>query len=249
MDIPTAVIVDDEQPAIATLEWELARTEKKVEVIKSFTNPEEALAELDELQPDILFLDIEMPEMDGFSLLKELGSDKYSVIFITAYDQYAIEAFRHSAIDYILKPVDITELNRALARFEESQASKITAEQMAFLFNKLESNQQSLGKVALPSSNGLLFAKVETIIHCESDSNYTIVHFTEGTKHVICRTLREIEEILSGQGFMRVHNSHLVNLRNVTQYVKSDGGYLILDNGAHITISRSKKEEISKLFT
>lgn len=244
-----AIIVDDEKHASSTLQWELERSCPNVEVMEVFNKPLDAAAKIPSLDPDILFLDVEMPRMSGFDLLKSLGQPDFGVIFTTAYDQFALKAIKHSAVDYLLKPVDKDELVAAIEKFEASKQAAISVEQMELLFEKVQSKNIDFGKIALPSSSGLVFIDPSELIHCQSDSNYTEVYFRDGRKHVISKTLKEIESLLNCHGFMRVHHSHIVNLRHVTEYIKSEGGYLILDDGSHISVSRSRKEELLGLFS
>lgn len=244
-----AVLIDDEQQAHTSLVWELEHSGHEVEILGAFTDPKAAIEAVPKLKPDLVFLDVQMPEMDGFQVLKQLDTSSLEVVFVTAFDQYAVSAFRHSAFDYLLKPVDGTALKACLDRFVERGKVPTSTDQMDFLFSRLQGGKQSIGKVALPHNTGLMFVHVDSIVHCESASNYTTVYFADGTDHVICKTLKDIQQLLDGYGFYRIHNSHLINLRNVEEYRKSDGGYVVMDNGAHITVSRSKREEIIKLFS
>jgi two-component system LytT family response regulator len=249
MDKLKAIIVDDEKHASETLMWELERNCPQVDVIAVFNHPEAAAKEIPSLDTDILFLDVEMPKMSGFDLLQALNAQgEFGVIFTTAYDQFALKAIKHSAVDYLLKPIDKSELQSAVAKYSSGKRRELSQKQLALLFDKVNSRPGDMGKVALPSAHGLVFVDPEEIVFCQSDSNYTVVHFKSGKKHVISKTLKEIEALMDGHGFMRVHHSYLVNLRHVTEYVKSDGGYLVLDEGSHISVSRSRKEDLMNLF-
>lgn len=242
----TACIVDDEKHAAETLVWELNRACPEIDVVMTFNDPRKALVELKSNPPDVLFLDVEMPNMSGFELLHKLGEFQFGVIFTTAYDQFALKAIKHSAVDYILKPVDGGELRAAVDKFKQTRSAMEPA-QLQLLLDRI-SKPRDFGKVALPASNGLLFVKPESIMYCKSDSNYTQVFFQDGKTHMISKTLKEIEELLDGLSFLRVHHSYLVNMTHVSQFVKSDGGYLVMDDGSHVSVSRSRKEELVRRF-
>lgn len=249
MDKLKAIIVDDEKHASETLLWELERSCPKVEVIAVFNSPVEAARAIPSHDLDILFLDVEMPKMSGFDLLQDLNAQgEFGVIFTTAYDQFALKAIKHSAVDYLLKPIDKTELRKSVEKYLNGKRRELSQKQLSLLFEKVNSRPGDLGKIALPSAHGLVFVDPEDIVYCQSDSNYTVVNFKAEKKHVISKTLKEIEGLMEGHGFMRVHHSYLVNLRHVTEYVKSDGGYLVLDEGSHISVSRSRKEDLMNLF-
>lgn len=243
------VIVDDEAHAIETLKWELERACPEIRIVGEFQEPSKAVQEIPEIQPELLFLDVEMPKLNGFDLLEKLEHLNFGVVFTTAYDQFALKAIKHSAIDYILKPIERTELREAVDKFIESHRKRISTDQLNLLFNRLAKGTSNAGKIALPSSDGLLFKSPADILRCESDSNYTVVHFTDESKHVISKTLKEIAELLEGSGFIRVHNSHLVNLEHITKFSKKDGGYVELDDGSHISVSRNRKEALIRMFS
>lgn len=241
-----AVLVDDEKHAIETMLWELDKNCPEVEVIEKFQHPLEALKSISSLDFDILFLDIEMPRMNGLELLRQIENPKFDVIFTTAYDKFAVEAIKNSALDYLLKPLDPAELIKAINKFHAKADKNADSIKLNSLFEKMG---YGFEKVALPSSTGLIFTKANQIIRCESDSNYTTVFFVDGKKHLISKTLKEIEELLQGHGFLRVHQSHLVNLNLISQFVKADGGYIVMDDGSSVTVSRSKKDELYKYFS
>lgn len=243
-----AIIVDDEKHASETLKWELERGCPEVEVVAVFNQSVKAAEEIPSISFELLFLDVEMPKMNGFDLLRSIENRAFGVIFTTAYDQFALKAIKHSAVDYILKPVDKDELRAAVDKYLDGQKRELSTQQLELLFEKVNGKNKDFGKIALPSSSGLVFVEPADVVHCESESNYTTVIFKDGRKHVISKTLKEIESILDGHGFMRVHHSHIVNLRHVTEYVKSDGGYLVLEDGSHISVSRSRKDDLMSLF-
>ncbi|MDX1408929.1 MAG: LytTR family DNA-binding domain-containing protein [Saprospiraceae bacterium] len=242
-----AVIVDDERHCLKILSTLLARYCPEVKVCAQFQNPVEALAYLQKSPPDLLFLDIEMPRMSGFELIQHLGTPAFDIIFTTAFDQYAIKAFKVSASDYLLKPIDEDDLVGAVQRVQSRQDS--SNEQIAFLLQLIrEEMGDNVRKIAVPSSKGLDFVAIRSILYCTSDGNYTELYLDGKKKKVVSRTLKEIQELLPSDKFLRVHNSHLVNMDFVEQYVRTDGGYLVMADGAKIRVSRQKKALVIKQF-
>lgn len=241
------IIVDDELHCSATLRYELEKMRERVEVVGEFNDPLLALNQFESLQVDLIFLDIEMPRLNGFDLLKQLPAGNWEVVFTTAYDEFALKAFQCSAIDYLLKPVSSGDLERALERYAQRKGLNAKSEQLELLFSRLEG--KGINRIALPSAEGLDFVVPTEIVRCESHSNYTMVHFASKRKVLVSRTLKEIEEMLSGHGFFRVHHSHLINLNNMVRYVKGSGGYLVMDDGIEVPVSRSRKEGLLALFS
>ena len=239
-----AIIVDDEPYCCEVLATLLERYCSEVQVLAVCTSASEALKAIRRLQPQIVFLDIEMPQMNGFEMLEQLPEINFHLIFTTSYDQYTIKAIRFSAIDYLLKPIDREELQKAVQKVVR-QAQKPAAQQLQILLQKLN-HSATVNKVALPTMEGLQMVNVGCIIRCESDSNYTIIQLKDKQKLVVSRTLKEIEEMLEDYPFARVHHSYLVNLNEINKYVKGEGGYLVMSDGSNIDVSRSKKESLLK---
>jgi two-component system, LytTR family, response regulator len=199
-------------------------------------------------KPDFIFLDIEMPMMNGFEMLKQFSEINFAIIFTTSYDQYAIKAIRFSALDYLLKPIDPKELVSAVAKVEERKQLP-SIEHFRMLLKKVQSHENSFEKIALPTSEGYELIPTETIITCEADDNYTHFYLKNQKKITACRTLKEVEEILeSFSSFVRVHHSYLVNLNEVTKYVRGEGGYLVMTNGSTVNVSRGRKEALFKFL-
>jgi two-component system LytT family response regulator len=198
-----------------------------------------------EKRPDILFLDIEMPHMNGFELLEKLSDINFELIFTTSYDQYAIKAIRFSALDYLLKPIDREELQKAVQK-AVSRMKHPLPQQIEILLQKLNQPTISVNKIAIPTMEGLQMIPVESVISCNADSNYTILLLKNKQKIVASRSLKEIEEMLEDYSFARVHNSWLVNLNEVEKYVKGEGGFLLMSDGTTIDVSRSRKEILLK---
>jgi two-component system LytT family response regulator len=243
-----AILVDDEAHCTRTLQWELERNCPDVEVVAVCNSGEEGLREINEKKPDIVFLDIEMPGMNAFDMLEKVGQISFQVIFCTAYDQYAIKALKMSATDYLLKPVDSNELQDAVEKAANRTSNPITKEQITELISSMRHPGRELRRIALSTADGMEFVDTDRILYCESQSNYTNIILQDGKKVLLSKTLKEVDELLAGFGFFRAHKSHLINLRHVTKYVRGDGGYVVMPNGAAITIARSRKEEFLGLF-
>ena len=239
-----AIIVDDEPYCCEVLSTLLERYCPEVKVVAVCPSAQEALKTIHRLQPQLVFLDIEMPQMNGFAMLEQLPEINFHLIFTTSYDQYAIKAIRFSAIDYLLKPIDREELQKAVQKVNR-QVQKPVAQQLEILLQKMN-HSTAVNKVALPTMEGLQMVHVDSIIRCESDSNYTIIQLKDKQKLVVSRTLKEIEEMLEDYPFARVHHSYLVNLNEINKYVKGEGGYLVMSDGSNIDVSRSKKESLLK---
>ena len=224
-----AVIIDDETDSIDTLKWKLENYCSNVDVIASFDSPAAGVNFLKQNPPDLLFLDIEMPLLNGFDVLEELGRNiSFDIIFTTAYDNFGIQAVKFSALDYLLKPVQNKELKEAIEKHLKKTNQKIPAEQIdSLLANVKENAKGTRGRIALASKESIEFVDPNDIISCEANSNYTNVYLHQGKKRVISKTLKEFEEMLTPFGFFRAHNSHLVNLEdvNVTPYNYNQGSY------------------------
>lgn len=245
-----AIIIDDELPSVETLLWKLENYCPEVEIVKPFTNPVAALAYLKTSPPDLLFLDIEMPLLNGFDILEELGEINFDVIFTTAYDEFGIQAIKLSALDYLLKPVQNQELKKAVEKFIQKKQPEVSSKKLKVLFQNIRDEEQKgmPGRIALATKESIEFVEPGEIIVCTSDSNYTLVQLTDGRKKLISRTLKEFEEMLSPFNFFRTHHSHLVNLSHVREFIRTDGGYLVMRNKMAIPVSRSKKEDLLKMF-
>jgi two-component system LytT family response regulator len=245
-----AVVIDDEKHSIETLKWKLENYCPQVEIIASFSDPVKGLEYLKNNTPDLLFLDIEMPMLNGFDILEELGEIAFDVIFTTAYDDFGIQAIKFSALDYLLKPIQNQELKKAIEKFANRGTNKkISSTQLEVLFKNIKEEENGKpGKIALSTKESIEFVAPEDIIVCSSDSNYTLVHLSDGRKKLLSKTLKEFEEMLSALNFFRPHHSHLINLAHVKEYVRADGGYLVMSNKMNIPVSRNRKEDLLKQF-
>jgi len=239
-----AIIIDDEPyccEALATLLEDIP----EVEIMAVCPNAADALAGIQKYSPDLVFLDVEMPKMNGFEMLEQLASVNFEIIFTTSYDQYALKAIRFSAIDYLLKPIDEEELRTAIQKVIQRSQKPIT-QQLEILLQKIHQPSTPINKIAMPTMEGLQMIPVDSIISCESDSNYTILQLKNNKKLIVSRTLKEIEELLEEHSFVRVHRCYLANMNEVEKYVKGEGGYLVMSDGTTIDVARNKKEVLLK---
>jgi len=243
-----AILVDDEQTAIKSLKWEIESFCTDIEVVECFTNPIEAISAINYIKPDCVFLDIEMPEMDGFQLLNELKYRDFDLIITTAYDSYALKAFKESAIDYLLKPVDSDDLIKAMSKVKANKNKNLLGKELQGVLQKLTIGQKNI-KLTIPLAGKTLFVYPEDIIYCKSDGNYTTIFFKDDSKEMLSKKLKEIEELIHHHAFFRIHNSYLVNINYIKEYIKNDGQYVVLENGVSIPVSRSKKNILMQLFT
>jgi len=244
-----AIIIDDELNCCKTLEIELKmHCGDMVEVIAIMTESKDALDMIPRLKPDLLFLDIEMPWMTGFELLQELTPIDFDVIFVTAYDQYATKAFKFSAIDYLLKPIDDEELKEAVLRVNSRKPPFSNKEHYDLFIENINNQSTKFPKIALKTHEGLEFVKVDKIVRIESESNYATVFLDDRSKLVVIKSLKEFESLLSPHNFFRSHQSHLVNPLHIKKYLKADGGYLEMEDGSIASISREKKKDLMTLI-
>ncbi len=242
------IIVDDELTAIKSLKWEIENFCTGVEIMDSFTNPLEAISAINYLKPDCVFLDIEMPEMDGFQLLQELNYREFDLIITTAYDSYALKAFKENAIDYLLKPVDSDDLIKSVSKIRQNKSENSLGKELQSVIKNL-SKTNSTSKIALPLAGKTLFIYPEDIIYCKSDGNYTTIFFKNGKKEILSKKIKDIETVFHHDAFFRVHNSYLVNINYISEFIKSDGQYIVLENGESIPVSRTKKTTLLKLLS
>jgi two-component system LytT family response regulator len=242
----TAVILDDEERGSRLLLQKLKGFETSLQVLAAFNQPAIALAEISALKPDVLFLDVEMPGMNGFQFLESLGTFDFEVIFTTAYDTYTLDALRLSAVDYLMKPVDEDDLDAAITRLH-----KRVQEKRHFKNKHTDHEKTPTSKrLALPTSEGVYLVEKSTITHVEAMSNYSTFHTVNHKKIIVSKTLREYEDLLCDNQFIRVSRSAIVNLDFVVKYRKGEGGTLELADGKEIEVSAGKKNTLlEKLFS
>lgn len=240
-----AVVIDDIEQARITFKKDLEVYAPEIEVIGEASGVVEGAKLLRTVQPDIVFLDIQMQDGSGFDLLDILPDISFKIIFITASDAHAIKAFRYAAIDYLLKPVDPDELVQAIQKFKTQKLDERPTYQLLHESLKETKNQERL---ALHAQDKIHIVQIADIIRCESNVNYTEFYFTHAKRIVVSRTLKEFEEILSDLGFFRVHQSHLVNTKMIREFVKSEGGHLIMSDGKMVPVSTRKRTEVLKML-
>ena len=241
-----AILVDDEESNLSSLKEKLFRNCPQVKVIALCTNAKQAIEYIDNQQPDIVFLDIEMPVMNGFLMLQNLSYKNFELIFTTAYDHYAVKAIRFSALDYLVKPIEIEELKSAVLRAEEKRQHVKTNEQLEMLLENLAQKQAFFQKIAIPTSEGLQFIRISEIIYLEASINYTNIFLSNQQKLLVSRTLKDFEDILPVQIFLRIHHSYIINKEYAEKYIRGEGGQVLLSNGVILDVSKRKKSEFLK---
>jgi len=238
-----ALIVDDEPSAVNTLRLMLERYIPEITMLRSTNDPEDALPLIKSFQPDLLFLDIQMPVLNGFELLKRIPHFPFEIIFTTAHDQYAIQAIRFSALDYLLKPIDADELRASFDKFISRNNLKIGNQPLyQNLMHNISVADKKDFKLAVPTSDGTFFYFPDEIIRLEGESNYTRFFFSGKKPMLVSKTLKEYEELLAEHGFIRVHKSHLINKKHVVNY--TNDGQLVLADQSKVEVSRRRKEEV-----
>ena len=238
------IIIDDEKLAIESLKWEIENFCKDIEVIATYSNPVEAIEGINLLKPELVFLDIEMPELDGFQLLEKLEYRNFDLIITTAYNQYAIQAFKANAIDYLLKPIDPDELIEAIQKVKNRKGTGDELFNIQSILDNLVEKKEKYKKIPFSLSNKIMLIEPENIIYCKSDGSYTQVYLKNKEKILVSKSIKQIEQACPGNLFKRVHKSYIVNIKEVIEYVRQGGGELILSNGMVVPVSRTHKSEV-----
>lgn len=238
------IIIDDEKACVESLAIELTHYCEGINILAKCTSPEDALTKIQELKPDLVFLDIEMPWMNGFELLQQFDPIPFEVIFATAYDKFALKAFEFSAVDYLLKPMNKDSLIAAVKKVRQRITKSVSNDHLKVLLENISTKNKALPIIAVPDMQGINFVPVDDIIYCEADNNYTNILQKDDTKIVISKSLKVVENMLSDHSFARIHQSYLVNVLHVKKYIKSDGRSVIMSNGKELPVSRSKKDEL-----
>ena len=242
----TTIIIEDEENSRTVLNDLLDEHFKDIEVVAVCQNSEEGLAAIELHQPDLIFSDIELGDGSAFDMLQQLSAVDFEVIFTTAFDKYAIQAIKFSALDYLLKPFSKDELAEAISHYRQKQNKQQSAQQFDALFHNLKHIQKDSKKIALPTSSGLTIIPVREIIRCQAEVNYTNFFLTSKNKILVTKTLKEFDELLQDYGFIRVHNSNLINLQHVKNYSRGEGGTVTMSDGSVVDVSRRKKDEFLK---
>lgn len=238
-----SIIVDDEQHCINRL-VDLLQTHCKntVQVVGTFNTAEDAIAGISELKPDLLFLDVQLHSSTGFDLLGQVGEINLEVIFVTAYDNYAIKAFKFSAFDYLLKPIDSDDLLQAINKLQKVLQQHELSDKFNVLLDNLKNHKEPTKKITVPTGTGLVFLSINDIIRCEADVNYTTIYLKDKQKLMVAKTLKDFDEMLSDHQFFRIHNSHLINMNYIKSYHKGKGGYVSLTDNTSLEVSTRRKE-------
>ncbi|MBZ0328321.1 MAG: LytTR family DNA-binding domain-containing protein [Altibacter sp.] len=237
-----AIIVDDESHSRETLKNLVEEFCEDVNVLAAVSSVQEALTAIRQLKPDVVFLDIELQTGTGFDILDRLEVIDFEVIFTTAFEQYAIRAVKFSSLDYLLKPIDLEELQKAVEKARKIKDQAVYNQQLEVLLFNLKQKQPSLNKICLSTAEGFEFISVDEILYCKAEGSYTSFKLKNNNNFLVSKHLKEYETLLIDQQFMRVHNSFLINLKEVKKYIKSDGGYILMNNDEPVSISRNKKE-------
>lgn len=243
-----AVIIDDDDFSCFHLQDAIKHKVSNVEVIGTFNSAEAAIGKLALLKPDVVFLDVEMPGgMSGFDMLKKLPSINFEIIFTTSHEHYAIRAIRFSAIDYLLKPVNVPDLQEAISRVceKKSQNTDLSLWQMEVVTQA----KTKIENLAIPTMEGLIFIGLQDIVYCEGDDRYTKIYLQDKKMIVSSRTLGSFEELLDSHGFFRIHKSHLINLNHMKKYLRGEGGQVIMTDGTTLDVARRKKDDLLKLVS
>jgi two-component system LytT family response regulator len=237
------IIIDDEPDSIRLLQIQLEKNCPQVDIIGIYTSSVKALPDIEKMQPDLLLLDIEMPVMNGFELLEKILHLHFSVIFITAYNQYALKAFRFNALDYLLKPIDIPNLVEAVTKAEKK--IKPTMAQLSFMQKQLRGEMPT--KIAIPGQNGISFIDLNEIVYAEASNNYSRLILTDKRVFTISKTLKDVQDVLEESHFLRIHRQYIINLNHVRQFSRNEG-ILTMDNADHIPIARNQKDKLIEKY-
>jgi two-component system, LytTR family, response regulator len=243
-----AVIIDDETHCRKSLAMLLKEYCPDVQVVDQCNDAFSGMRAISDLQPVLVFLDIEMPRMSGFEMLEQIPEINFAVVFTTSYDQYAIKAFRFYALDYLLKPIDPKELISAIQKVKHQQQLP-TSDQFQMLLEKISNREEVFPKIPVPTSDGFELIPVEQILFCEAQDNFTYFICKNKKKIIACRMLKEVEEQLNDFSyFVRVHHSFIINIKEVKKYVRGEGGYVIMSDDSSVNVSRSRKEHLLQWF-
>lgn len=241
-----AILIDDEISNLENLRTLLEKHCPQVNIATVAQTVTDAVNAIEEHLPDLIFLDIQMGEQTGFDVLKALPHRNFEVIFVTAYDQYGIQAVKFAALDYLLKPVDIDELKTAVNKAEQKLAAQTQSSQLDFLLQQIKRPEPSMSKIALQMQSEIRYVALADIVRCEADNTYTFFFLANNEKLLVSKSLKEYADLLKPNGFLRTHQSHLVNPKYVKSWLKEDGGLLLLASGEKIPISKPNKEVVKQ---
>ena len=244
----SAVIIEDEKKSREALQGLLQRYCPTVKVVGEAEGYRPGVELIRKHQPDVVFLDIQMPDGSGFRVLEATKEMKFEVIFTTAFDQFAIKAIKYSALDYLLKPIDPQELAQAIRKVEEKASDEAKSKNIEALLDNLQTRDEDPRKIVLSTAEKMHVIDVSDIVRCESDNYYTYFYFLDGTRILVSKTLKENEELLSHHNFIRPHKSHLINVKYIKSFIRHEGGHIVMSDGARIPVSRRKKERIMEIL-
>jgi two-component system, LytTR family, response regulator len=239
-----AVLIDDDESNLSSLSEKLTKHCPEINIVGQCDNAIKGIEIIDSVHPDIVFLDIEMPVMNGFLMLQQLTYKNFELIFVTAYDHYAIKAIRFSALDYLVKPVEIEELKSAVGRAIAKRNQTPANPQIELLLEHLQ--KKDTVKIAIPTMEGLQFLNITDIMYLEASSNYTNIFLENRHKLIVSRSLKDFEELLTASIFLRIHHSYIINKNFLEKYIKGEGGQVVLRNGITLDVSKRKKTEFLK---
>ena len=235
------LIIDDENPTREFIRKMLESFDLNLEIYTDGENVQSGIEAIERIKPDIVLLDIQMPDGNGFDVLKSVAHKQFEIIFITAFQEFAVQAIKFSALDYILKPIDAEELRNAVTNALQLLAHKKDDQQLQALQNNIQPHLKR--KLVLKTQESIFVVEIDDIVHCEADKNYTFFYLNSGKKILVSRTLKDFETLLSNHGFFRVQQSHLINLEYIERYDKHEGGSVIMRDGSAVPLSPAKKDQ------
>jgi len=242
------ILVEDEKNAMDALEIKLRENFSDVQVVATCNSGAAAIKQIETLKPELVFLDINLPDLDGFSILEKVQSNHFKIIFTTAYDEYAVKAFRYNALDYLLKPVGLSQLKEAIDRYRQQSDADSTIHQIKYFLQNINNTTHGINKLAIPTLRGLKFIDISSIIRLESENNYTIFYLNNQPKLVASKTLGDYEDLLDANQFVRIHQSHIINLACLKEYLRVDGGTVVMTDGMELEISKRRKEHFKEML-
>lgn len=242
------ILIDDEPECLDVLEIELRHYCPDVLVLAKCMTGEEGLEQIKTQKPDLVFLDISMPKMSGFEMLENLESYSFGLVFVTAYDNFALKAFDFSALDYLLKPIAGDKLLRAVERYKAKHQKNINTQDLELILANLKTNLTNAQTIAVPTTQGIDFVSADDILYAEADGAYAWIHLTNNQKIIISRTLKDLEKLLNPDNFVRIHQSYIVNFKHVKRYIRGEGGTLVLNRGQSLPVSRANKTKLISML-
>lgn len=243
------ILIDDEIPSLESLEYDIEKYCPELHIVGKASNADDAIRMIDDLKPDLVLSDIQMPRMNAFTMLDSLTWRNFELIFVTAFNHYAVKAFEFSAVDYLVKPVDHQKLKQSIKKVLGKKVSQSMEEKLAIIMHNMKYDHINSSTLAIPTSDGAEFIDVKDIMHLQADVNYCILYFANEHKIVVSKPLKHFDNILSNQQFIRIHQSHLVNVSFIKSYRKGAAGSIILKNGTVLPISRTQKSVVNEFLT